>query len=1034
MENILSTDNLMSLDRFNFLSSINSNEENCPYESININCKYYDENTLISTLKQSISSSLLSLNIQSLPSKFSEFSEFINSLQTHNVFFEIIALQEIFQIHDPLVYSINNYHEFVFKQRKDSTGGGVGFYIHSSVKFKILEELSLFHEKILETLFIEVELSPNNKFIIGNFYRPPSRNVQDLELSLDKIQEILIKTSSINKKCILVGDFNLCLLNHSTHPQTSLFIDTLFSSGYLQTISYPTRVANGNHTSSASLIDHCWTSDIRNSYNTGIVTLNISDHHAIFYDLNSDKQRIKKKEIRRRIFNVESLSQLEDAIQSHSFNDVFSCNEAQSSYNIFHDNFYSLLDNFCPLKSITINKRITKIENWMTNGILKSRQTKLRLGNLSVSSPSVLNKKRFKDYKNLYNKVIRLRKRLYFSEELILAQGNLKKTWEIMREATGLKKSSKKCTEKLIIGNSSIEGSFNVSEAFNNHFCSIAEKIRSEILPTDKPPDYYLFDSPHRFTIPLLSPQDIIDIVSSMEGKPSQDYTGLSAFALKKIITSISLPLSHILNLSIQSGVVPSQFKLAKVTPIFKKGGSETCVNDYRPVSLLSIFSKILEKHVCKNLKSYLIHHNILDKHQFGFQNNHSTIHPMIKLLNKVSEAFQKKEFTVAVFCDLRKAFDLCPVDLILLKLEKYGIRGSELEWFKSYLTERKQFVSVDNTESMKKDIKFGVPQGSILGPILFLLFFNDMPRSTLLYTLLFCDDTTLLASGPDLQSLIEFVNKELRKVSIWFRTNKMSLHPEKTKFTIFHTTPHRIPWDDVNLFIDDNEPNTANPLPHLKNRVSCISPNSNTPAIKFLGVYFDPGLNFRFHISQLNIKLSKSLFLLRRAKFLLNQTALKALYYSTFHCHLIYGLLAYSCASKTDLNSITLKQKKAIRCIMGANYNEHTNPFFKELLILPFELLIKYFSLQFMADYKYGRLPRCFENLWPTRNELNPRFNLRNANDFHTPACRTSRNKRLPLFRLPSVWNGFLNNNIKDISSKQLFKLKLKLTLRNEI
>lgn len=525
----------------------------------------------------------------------------------------------------------------------------------------------------------------------------------------------------------------------------------------------------------------------------------------------------------------------------------------------------------------------------------------------------------------------------------------------------------------------------------------------------------------------ITTPTSLIELVTKMKDKSSQDFTGLSSHLLKRVISAVAVPLSHIFNLSLFTGTFPAQFKIAKVTPVFKKGGSELCVNDFRPISLLSIFSKLLEKHVCQNLKEYLFQNDILDPLQFGFQNNHSTFHPMIKLMNKVGEAIQKKEYTVAIFCDLTKAFDLCPTDLILLKLEKYGIKGAELKWFSSYLNDRKQFVQLGKSKSSLQDVMFGVPQGSILGPILFLLFFNDLPKSTLLYTLLFCDDTTLLASGPDLPTLIDFVNNELKKVSQWFRANMMSLHPNKTKFTIFHSSPSRIPWGDIHIFIDENEPGSI-PVNSLIKPVCCVTPQSNTPAVKFLGVYFDPGLTFKYHISKLNSKLTSSLFFLRRSKNVLGSKAMKALYYSTFHCHLIYGLLAYSSACLSDLKSIIIKQKKAIRCIAGSSYNAHTSPLFEEYEIMTFNTLSEFVCLQFMADFKYGRLPKSFQNCWITRQQANPRYRLRNANDFHIPPSRTNLNKRLPICRIPRVWNNFNDQwGIKEISSKSLFKIKLK-------
>ena len=277
-----------------------------------------------------------------------------------------------------------------------------------------------------------------------------------------------------------------------------------------------------------------------------------------------------------------------------------------------------------------------------------------------------------------------------------------------------------------------------------------------------------------------------MQIFNQLESKSSTDFTGLSTKLVKKILPIISRPLAHIFNLSLRHGLVPSQFKIAKVTAVFKKGGNPENLNDYRSINLLLVFSKILEKLVSIQLKDYLNENNIIHPHQFGFQEGNSTIHPMIHMLNKISTAMNKNEYTIGVFCDLTKAFDMVPVDIMCKKLEKLGIRGSNLNWFRNYLTDRQQYVCIDSIKSTLREITLGLPQGSILGPILFLLFINDLPKSTLLYSLLFADDTTLLASGPNLVDLVSFVNLELQKVSTWFRTNKMSLHPLKTNSLSF--------------------------------------------------------------------------------------------------------------------------------------------------------------------------------------------------------------------------------------------------------
>jgi len=209
-------------------------------------------------------------------------------------------------------------------------------------------------------------------------------------------------------------------------------------------------------------------------------------------------------------------------------------------------------------------------------------------------------------------------------------------------------------------------------------------------------------------------------------------------------------------------------------------------MDNYRPISLLSCFSKILEKIVAFRLTSFLTDCKILSNWQFGFRPNHSTVHPMIHFTNFLSNAINEKKHSLAIFCDLKKAFDCCDHSILLSKLEKYGIRDSELLWFKSYLSDRRQFVSINDKTSLLTTVLLGVPQGSILGPLLFLLYINDLPLASELFSLLFADDTTLLASSDSVESLNNFVNVEFKKVCDFFRINKLMLHPDKTKILFF--------------------------------------------------------------------------------------------------------------------------------------------------------------------------------------------------------------------------------------------------------
>jgi hypothetical protein len=234
-------------------------------------------------------------------------------------------------------------------------------------------------------------------------------------------------------------------------------------------------------------------------------------------------------------------------------------------------------------------------------------------------------------------------------------------------------------------------------------------------------------------------------------------------------------------------GVFPENLKTAKVTPIYKTGDPSD-VSNYRPISVLTCFSKILERAMYNRLYSFLTINNILYDKQFGFKSGHSTNHAIIHLVQEIFKAFDENKFTLGVFIDLSKAFDTVDHNILLHKLKNYGIINYNLLWFKSYLTNRKQYISFNDSKTDLATISCGVPQGSILGPLLFLIYINDLNKfSNILNSILFADDTNLFYSNKDINYLFETVNKELAKLSEWFIANKLSINIKKTKYTFFH-------------------------------------------------------------------------------------------------------------------------------------------------------------------------------------------------------------------------------------------------------
>lgn len=350
--------------------------------------------------------------------------------------------------------------------------------------------------------------------------------------------------------------------------------------------------------------------------------------------------------------------------------------------------------------------------------------------------------------KNKYNHLLRTAKKKFFSDQFKNSASNIKGTWKIINQLLQKKKASSKCPPSFSNGKTSITNPFHIACKFNELFVNVGVSISKKIGNTnDSPTDYIRGCFPSVCYLELPDNKEINYIIMELKNSIS-GHDEICASLVKEVISSIIKPLTHIFAVSMETGIVPSDLKLAKVIPLFKSGDPGSFTN-YCTISVLSCFSKILEKLVYKRILKHLNMYKILFKHQYGFRKNHSAYMALLRLVDKIHTALEKKEFACGIFLDLSKAFDAVDHDILPAKLYRYGFSGHVLKWLSNYVSNREQYVNINGIESKRAMIQCGVPQGSILGPLLFLIYINDLAAvSNTIFPVLFADDTNLLIAN----------------------------------------------------------------------------------------------------------------------------------------------------------------------------------------------------------------------------------------------------------------------------------------------
>ena len=960
-------------------------------EDYNPDCR----NICWSDLNEELNDDLLTfscVNTRSLSNKFVELKSQLSLLRTK---FTFLAITETWlRPHLDIGLELEGYKSISLNRNSNSLdsntvrGGGIKLYFKDSLNVSVRHDYDNWNDTA-EILFVKVDIGGLGLLNLCIVYRPPDKPIPGFVTFCNTLLE-----DFTNRKLVLMGDLNLDVLSDERSRPLTDFINTMNSFGFINEVNLPTYVLPSNNRA-VSCLDHLWhnLSIERKSF---VVYPNIADHFLILVCF---KLKIKNgfTITKFRDFSEDNCSEFRSKIDREFSNFSPSRMNCDSFCQSLSQFLKKMLNKYFPLKKKKISEK-RMMSPWLTRDVMRCIRKKHEW--YKLTKRNIITLRCYKSYCDSLKYMLNLAEKEYFVNKFKSLGNNSRKNWQTLNAILNLR--SKSIADSFVVEGNSLKDGKRIADEFNRFFVNKPVRINESVPPPNSDYGHLVEFNSNTFGFYYSNPDEISSVIKNIKKPGNSDDVPIRVF--KMCAECISPLISELFNMCIDNGIYPNSLKNANITPIFKKG-NHNCISNYRPVSVLSNLSKIFDTLIRNRLKSFFNSNELLSENQFGFRDKRNTELAVLNLMHRILNPLIEKSYTIVVFLDFSSCFDTICRDMLLSKLHKYGIRGVGYRFLKSYFENRTQNVKYNEFLSERRNQDLGVIQGSNNGPLLFDIYANDFNKlCTEGENIHFADDTCLIYTNNDFNTLVHLVNERLKVVFDWCNYNKMSLNPSKSEYMLF--TNRKVPYEPQIVLGGD--------------RIERKS------SVKYLGIHIDSGLRFSSHVDNIKTALSRRIGISRKLVHYCNYRAASNFYYSMVFSCLSYGIAVWGGAIKStyDGRKLVLQHERLVNKLFS-KFNQDNCSVFKKFSILKLDDIYKYFvAIHMFKLVKMNDNPailQCIEINYPTHSHRTRQRDL-----LVQPRPRLEVEKINFPYNFVMIWNE-VPVSIANVESLGRFKIELK-------